>query len=156
MARIYLSSSFRDLMAKRAAVTAALRGAGHEVIAMEDYPPTSECPTGRCRADAQRSDLYLGLFARRYGYVPSAESVAITEIEYRSAMATRRPAAIFLLGDSVDWPAEWNDQVTGEGQGGKRIDELRRELCAEHIVGFFSTTDELTAGACAAVAETRV
>jgi hypothetical protein len=155
MARIYLSSSFRDLMVERAAVTAALRGAGHEVIAMEHYPPTSECPTDRCRADAQGSDLYLGLFARRYGYMPSSGSVAITEIEYRSAVAARKPAAIFLLDDTVQWPAEWNDRMTGEGQGGKRIDELRHEFCARHGVGFFSTTDELIAGACAAVAETR-
>jgi hypothetical protein len=156
MARIYLSSSFQDLVAERSAVTAVLRGAGHQVIAMEDYPPSTECPTDRCRADAQGSDVYLGLFGRRYGYVPSAESLAITEIEYRSAMAARRPAAIFLLGDAVEWPAEWNDRVTGEGKGGKLIDDLRRELCAEQSVGFFSTTDELIASACLALAEMRV
>jgi len=38
MARIFLSSSFRDLTPERAAVTATLRGSGHAVVAMEDYP----------------------------------------------------------------------------------------------------------------------
>ena len=105
MARIYLSSSFRDLKPERTAVTAALRLAGHEIIAMEDYPSSAECPTDRCRADARGSDLYLGLFARRYGYVPASESISITEIEYRSALATGKPSAIFLLDDEVEWPA---------------------------------------------------
>ena len=156
MARIYLSSSFRDLKVERAAVTAALRGAGHAVIAMEDYPTTQGCPTERCRADAQICDVYLGLFARRYGYVPPGECLAITEIEYRTAMAARKTTAIFLLDDTVDWPAESSDRATGAGRCGERIDALRRELCASHPVGFFSTTDELTAAAGAAVAEKRV
>jgi hypothetical protein len=147
VAAIYLSSSFRDLKTERALVTAALRAAGHEVVAMEGYPPSAECPTDRCQTDAREADLYLGLVARRYGYVPPTASIAITEIEYRSAMAANRPSAIFLLDEAVEWPARWTDASTGEGERGRRVADLRRELCERHNVSFFTTSAGLTAAA---------
>jgi Domain of unknown function (DUF4062) len=143
MARIFLSSSFRDLRPERAAAAMALRGSGHSVVAMEDYPASAECPTDRCCADVEGSDLYVGLFARRYGFVPWEEPISITEIEYRSAIAADRQVAIFLLADEVDWRPEWTDRETGEGSAGRRIDDLRRELGSRHEVAFFRTPSEL-------------
>jgi hypothetical protein len=147
VAAIYLSSSFCDLQTERAAVAAALCASGHQVVAMESYPTSAECPTDRCTTDAREADLYVGLFARRYGYVPPAASIAITEIEYRSAMAANRPSAIFLLDEAAEWPARWTDACTGEGESGRRIADLRRELCERHDVSFFTTSAGLTAAA---------
>ena len=155
MARIFLSSSFRDLTPERAAVTAALRGSGHAVVGMEDYPPSAVCPTDRCRADVEGSDIYLGLFARRYGYVPPDQSISITEIEYRSALAADRQVAIFLLSDEAEWRPEWSDGSTGEGEGGRRIDDLRDELGSRHDVALFGTLAELVDGATARIAGPR-
>ena len=141
MARFYLSSSYRDLKPERATVAAALRAKGHAVTAMEGYPFSAECPVERCRSDAREADVLVGLFARRYGYVPPGESISITEIEYRSAVDAGTPIVCLLLDDATEWPERWTDA----GSGGASLAALRRELCARHEAAFFSTAPSLVA-----------
>ena len=70
MARIYISSTFSDLQAHREKVYRVLRQLGHDVVAMEDYVAADERPLAKCLADVASCDLYIGIFAHRYGYVP--------------------------------------------------------------------------------------
>jgi hypothetical protein len=91
--KVYLSSTFRDLEAYRAAVFAGLEKAGLDVARMEAYTAADERPLDLCLADVAISDIYVGIFAWRYGYVPPAahgnpESKSITELEYRQATAS--------------------------------------------------------------------
>ncbi|WP_459869538.1 DUF4062 domain-containing protein [Endothiovibrio diazotrophicus] len=73
MTTIYLSSTHEDLKTYRATVFDALRRSGYQVIAMEDYFARDDRPLRACLADVERADLYVGLFAFRYGHVPPAE-----------------------------------------------------------------------------------
>ena len=60
----------------------------HDVIAMEDYVATDQRPIEKCLADVATSDLYIGIFAWRYGYIPpekNPDHKSITELEYRKA-----------------------------------------------------------------------
>ena len=49
--RIYLSSTYVDLVEHRAAVARVLRQMGHEVIGMEEYVAEGARPIDRCLAD---------------------------------------------------------------------------------------------------------
>jgi Domain of unknown function (DUF4062) len=85
VAKIYLSSTYNDLKACREAVYHALRQMRHDVIAMEDYVATDQRPTEKCLADVAASDLYIGIYAWRYGYIPpkkKPDHKSITELEY--------------------------------------------------------------------------
>ena len=107
MATIYLSSTYTDLKACREAVYHALRQMRHDVIAMEDYVATDERPIEKCLADVAASDLYIGIFAWRYGYIPSEmnpEHKSITELEYRKAIQTGKTCLLFLLDKDAPWP----------------------------------------------------
>jgi hypothetical protein len=139
VARVYLSSSYRDLKRERATVAAALRAKGHDVTAMEGYPFSAECPVERCRSDVREADVLVGLFARRYGYVPPGESISITEIEYRSAVDAGTPIVCLRLDDAAEWPRRWTDA----GSSRASLAALRRELCARHQAGFFSDAPSL-------------
>ena len=72
--RVFVSSTYVDLKDYRSAVFEALRKAGYQVLAMEDYVATDRRPvekfSGRCRRGRY---LCCALFAFRYGYVPPAE-----------------------------------------------------------------------------------
>lgn len=70
MATIYLSSTYEDLKEYRRTVYEALRKACHQVTAMEDYVAADQRPVDKCLKDVERADIYLGLFAFRYGYAP--------------------------------------------------------------------------------------
>ena len=67
---IYLSSTYEDLKDYRRAVVEALRQSGYHVIGMEDYVATHQRSVDECLMDVEKADLYVGLFAFRYGYVP--------------------------------------------------------------------------------------
>jgi hypothetical protein len=154
VAKIYISSTYSDLNTCREAVYHALRQMRHDVIAMEDYVATDQRPTEKCLADVAVSDLYIGLFAWRYGYIPSemnSEHKSITELEYRKAFQEGKPRLIFLLNKDAPWPSTAMDAITDEGNHGKHITALRQELAQEKLVSFFKTTEHLASLVSAAV-----
>jgi Domain of unknown function (DUF4062) len=110
VARIYLSSTFNDLQPYRKAIYEELHRMRHAVTAMEDYVARDDRPIDACVRDVAASDLYVGVFARRYGYVPKSENPAsLLELEYRAAIANKLPALVFLLDEVVAWPPKWLD-----------------------------------------------
>lgn len=73
MTSIYLSSTYEDLKDFRTRVFQTWRESCHQVIAMEDYVAGDDRPLVACLGDVDRADIYVGLVAFRYGYVPPAE-----------------------------------------------------------------------------------
>ena len=155
MTTIYLSSTFSDLQEYREAVYRALRQMKYDVIAMEDYVATDKRPLEKCLQDVAACELYVGLFAWRYGYVPSEEGnpehKSITELEYRKASSSGKSCLIFLLDDDASWPRKLMDEVTGEGKRGECIAMLRQELAKEKIVSSFQSPEHLASLVGAAV-----
>lgn len=146
MARVYVSSTYSDLVDYREAVYKALRGMRNDVIAMEDYRAEGQRPLHKCLADVKSCDLYIGIFAWRYGYIPAQdnpESKSITELEYRKAFEMGKECLIFLLEAKTAWPPDAMDMVTGEGGSGARIRAFREELQKSALVDYFKTAEEL-------------
>ncbi|MEV4641807.1 DUF4062 domain-containing protein [Actinoplanes sp. NPDC049548] len=154
MARIYVSSTFRDLQDEREGVYRALRELGHDVTAMEDYVAADERPVDKCLRDVADSDVYVGLFAWRYGYVPGDDDPAglsITEREYLQAGVSAIPRLIFLLREDAPWPPPLMDSRTGDNGRGDRITALRERLARRHVVGLFGSVEELSRQVASAV-----
>ena len=159
MAKIYLSSTFEDLKEHRAAAHHILQQMKHEVIFMEDYTAKDQRPLDKCLADVAACEIYVGIFAWRYGYIPdqgNPQGKSITELEYRKASQERKPRLIFLLDPKAKWWLHWLDFRTGEGDRGERIDQLRDELSREHTVRFFDSPDALSGQISVALQQTLV
>jgi hypothetical protein len=104
--KIYISSTFSDLEPYREAVYKALRKLRHDVVAMEDYVATDKRPLDKCLADVESCDVYVGIFAWRYGYVPKKDNPqkqSITEREFRRAVEKDKQCLIFLMADEAPW-----------------------------------------------------
>jgi Domain of unknown function (DUF4062) len=155
MAKIYISSTYSDLEDYRRRVYEALRRLRHDVVAMEDYAAGDARPLQQCLVDVAGCDVYVGLFAWKYGNVPAEhenpEQRSITELEYREAERLGKPRLVFVLRPDAPWPPTQMDSHTGDGNRGERIRRLRDELLAERLVGLFSTPDELAGAVAAAV-----
>lgn len=137
MARIYISSTYNDLKDYREAVYRALRRMGHDVISMEDYTASDQRPLDKCLSDLTTCDLYLGIFAWRYGYIPPDQDKSITELEFRKAVECKKKCLIFLLDENASWNVPFMDQNLDN------IRALREELKRDYLIDFFSTKDEL-------------
>jgi len=145
MARIYVSSTYSDLKEHRREVSLALRRLGHEDVAMEYYRAEDERPLKKCLKDVASCDVYIGIFAFRYGHIPKKENSkgrSITELEYREALDKGKPCLLFLLSEDALWPKSKQDK----GIAAEQIDKLREELitCERHMVNLFESVDELT------------
>nr|WP_275424815.1 DUF4062 domain-containing protein [Streptomyces sp. SID13726] len=153
-----MSSTVSDLKEFRTAVLAALRRLPLDVVAMEDYAAFDERPLEKCLADVESCDLYIGLFAFRYGFVPEVgphnpDGRSITELEYRKAGTAARKRLVFLVKDGARWDTNHIDAVTHPGEPpALGIRRLREELMKEHGVGWFANPDQLAAEVMAAVA----
>src|SRR5215471_16254977 len=133
--RIYISSTFSDLKDYREAVIQSLWQLDHNVAAMEKYTAADQRPLDKCLEDVAACDVYIGIFAWRYGYIPekdNPEQKSITELEYRKAGETKKERLIFLLAQEAKWTPGLMDAVTGENNRGERITTLREELQKEH------------------------
>ena len=148
MAKIYISSTFSDLKECREEACRALRKLGHEVIAMEDYTASDQRPLDKCLADVAASDVYVGIFAWRYGFTPPNQSKSITELEFREAVKQGKKCLLFLLGESAPWPRNLIDREP------EKIETLREELKQNYLVEFFSNKDDLASHVGIAVANT--
>jgi Domain of unknown function (DUF4062)/HEAT repeats len=136
--RIYVSSTFEDLREHRARVNEALCKLGHTDVAMEHYVAESRRPLARCLADVRASDLYVGVFAGRYGYVPPGSERSITEHEFREAERSERPVLCFLGGGADD----------------DRLAALKREIEERYLIARFQSPDELATEVAVAVTRT--
>jgi formylglycine-generating enzyme required for sulfatase activity/energy-coupling factor transporter ATP-binding protein EcfA2 len=139
MAKIYISSTFEDLKEYRKAVYDTLRQWRHDAIAMEDYVATDERPIVKCLKDVSESDIYIGIFAWRYGFIPSGEKKSITELEYDGARKTKKPCFIFILDEDALWLPKLMDKDLS------KIENLRQKLQNEQTVSFFNSVDDLRA-----------
>jgi hypothetical protein len=109
MVRIYISSTFQDLSTYRAEVIQALRHMGHDVITMEEYGSRDERPLALCLQHVASTDLYIGIFAQRYGFIPTEDNpgqLSITELEYTCAKALNRPRLLFTASRDSRWRNE--------------------------------------------------
>jgi HEAT repeat protein len=142
MAKIYISSTYQDLMDVREHAYRLLRRMGHDCVAMEDYVATDERPVEKCKADVAACDLYIGIFAWRYGHRPPNDNpgdLSITEMEYRHARTSGKHCLIFLLSEDAPWLPKFSDTDFPD----RRIDKLRKELSQRHTCSFFTSAENI-------------
>lgn len=159
--RIYVSSTFEDLQEHRAAAIRALHQLGHDVVAMEYYGAGTAPPLAKVLKDVESCDVYVGIFAWRYGFRPDESSptkvpntkpgeTSITEFEYRKAVQAGLEVLAFLVDERAPWPAHLIDGVS-------RLDDAPRTLAfrnilqKERVVAYFTTSDSLATQVATAV-----
>lgn len=147
--KVYISSTAIDLKEHRLAVISAIRKAGIAApVCMEEYSAQNILAVDKCLSDVAKCDMYIGIYAWRYGFVPEGyDGKSITELEYRKAKELGKATIIFLLDEAYEWP----DELCDVKQNGTKIQALREEFKTSTIVGWFTTPDNLATEALAAI-----
>src|SRR2546423_11816518 len=134
MLKIYVSSTFLDLKDYRGVVIETLEQLEYQARAMERYVAADERPLDMCLADVAQCDLYIGIVAWRYGFIPqenNPEGRSITECELREAMRLGKECLLFL---SDQQPGKWLSETEEDYTHAKR---LREYIEREHTVRYF-------------------
>lgn len=141
---VMISSTARDLPDHRKAASEACMGLGLFPEMMEHLPALASDAIDASLKMVEESQVYLGILARRYGYVPddprNPEQISITEMEYRRAVELGKPRLMFLAAEPHQ-PALEQEPGPGAAKLAAFIDRVQKE----NVVKFFHSADELRA-----------
>src|ERR1044071_9589413 len=105
--RVMISSTARDLPEHRKEALDACLRQGMLPLMMEHLPASDAEAIGASLKLVDEADIYIGVFAHRYGYVPRGHDLSITEMEYNRAVERKIPRLIFVMGK--DHPIKFED-----------------------------------------------
>jgi hypothetical protein len=134
-----ISSTIVDLPEHREQVRAACEERGVSPLMMEHQPATYENPVEFSMRLVDEADVYIGVYAYRYGYVPPRGNTSLTEMEYDRAVKRRIPGLIFIM--HKDHPIRADEKE--EGKAGKKLKAFKQRVEKENFVKFFRSPEDL-------------
>lgn len=138
--KIFLSSTYVDLIEYRQAATEALERLDHQVGRMEIFGARPMEPSGACLSEIADCDLFVGIYAHRYGHIPDGSTVSITEAEFRHARKLKKPTFCFEVDAKHPWPSFKMD----ESESGKtKLIALKAEISSNVVRDTFTTPEDL-------------
>ncbi|HVG31547.1 MAG TPA: DUF4062 domain-containing protein [Pyrinomonadaceae bacterium] len=150
-----ISSTAHDLPLHRKEVLDACLRQGMFPVMMEHVPASDAEAISTSLKMVDEADIYLGVFAHRYGSVPrdnNPQQISITEMEYNRAIERGIPRLIFLMHD--DHPIKASEVEKGEGA--VKLEALKQRLGDERVVDFFTSPTDLRAHVINSLSKLRV
>jgi tetratricopeptide (TPR) repeat protein len=138
--KVFLSSTFIDLIEHRKAAHDALERLGQEVGRMEIFGARSEEATSAALTQLEKCDLVLGIYAYRYGSIPEGSEVSITEQEYLHAKRKNKPLLCFVVDEDHLWSPKMMEKDVGKI---KKLEEFKAKVLKEKVVDFFTSPADL-------------
>ena len=80
--KVFISSTYKDLIDYRIAAIRAVEGTNYQASKMEVFGARPDEPSNGCLKEVEKSDLFIGIYALRYGFVAEGADISITEMEY--------------------------------------------------------------------------
>ena len=157
---VFVCSTSKDLSGYREAVRQIITRLDLYPIIMEAFNPGQRDAMQRCYDEVQRADIFVGIYAHRYGYCPTSNATyttidgetracpgdqSITHMEYDWAIEKGIPVCLFVLaendpdGEPLDWPVDCIDEDH------QPMQDLKSTIMGKHVVAFFHSTDDLAA-----------
>ncbi len=144
-----------DLPEHRKIVMDACLRMGMFPVMMESLPPSDEDPVTTSLRLLDDADVYLGVFAHRYGYVPkqnNPQKISLSEMEYNRALERRIPCLIFLMDETHPFRREDVEENAGAS---RKFKAFKARLLKDRMVSFFTSPDHLRANVTVALAQLR-
>lgn len=123
--QVFISSTFKDLVEERQAVTHTLLQADCFPAGMELFPATDTQKFDLIKQVIDLCDYYVVIVGGRYGSVDDEEKLSYTEMEYDYAVSQAIPVMGFLHGDPGQIPADKTDL---DADLRKKLDAFREKV----------------------------
>ncbi|HJQ34149.1 MAG TPA: DUF4062 domain-containing protein [Pyrinomonadaceae bacterium] len=160
---VMVSSTVLDLPEHRKEVRDACLRMGMLPVMMEHLTAGDTDAAEKSLAMVDGADIYLGVFAYRYGYVPDANNpdrISITEMEYNRAVERDIPRLIFFMDKSHTLTAaDMEEDTTDPVEIARRkvkLAELKERAGKRRVVASFRSPADLRALVIQALVEFRV
>jgi len=145
MPSIFLSSTFIDLADIRRELIAWLREVfGVDLVIMETFGSDATPPDITSVRKVRDCDIFIGMYAHRYGTVDPTTGKSITELELDEAERAHsggvvRDILLYLHDETAAWPDKYKESSVAS----KRKLDLLRDRVKAHTPSYFRTDHDL-------------
>ena len=137
--RVFLSSTYEDLVTHRQLAAQALERLGQQGIRMEVFGARPSEAMAVCFDEIADADALVGLYAHRYGFVPTGSSQSITEQEFDFARRSSKPTFCFVIDNEHPWPPRHIESEPGQSKLKGFKDWIRQQV----VTDVFSSPEDL-------------
>lgn len=137
--KVFISSTYKDLTNHRVRVAEAVERLGQQGIRMEVFGARPAEATTASLEEVEESDLFVGIYAHRYGYVPLGENTSITEMEFAFARKLNKPTFCFIVDDEHPWPPKYVEREPGRTS----LENFKEKIRIDLILDTFTTPEDL-------------
>ncbi|MBM3128189.1 MAG: DUF4062 domain-containing protein [Chloroflexi bacterium] len=137
--KTFLSSTYIDLVEHRKAATEALERLGQQVGRMEIFGSQPLEPTQVALAEIATCDLFVGIYAYRYGCIPAGSLSSITEQEFDYAKKLNKPLFCFLVDEEHPWPPKMIEDEPGK----TKLHSFKAKISSGLVRDTFTTPEDL-------------
>ncbi|MCD4685755.1 MAG: tetratricopeptide repeat protein, partial [Anaerolineae bacterium] len=140
---VIISCTRKDLTPHIAEAKSAIEQCGMHALVQENMPAQPADAITVSLAMVDEAEVYLGIVAHRYGYVPddprNPDQRSITEMEYRRAVERGIPVLICFMHDDHDVKVEMVEM----GDAATKLKRFKGELSTAYVAAFFTSPAEL-------------
>src|ERR1035437_3153571 len=111
-------------------------------IGMESLPARDADAIQVSLEMVNKADIYIGIFAWRYGHIPKGHNISITEMEFNRAVERKIPILVFVI--HKDHPITI-EMVEARSGAQTKIKKLKQLACKGRGRGEFKSPAELRA-----------
>ncbi|MBC8032160.1 MAG: DUF4062 domain-containing protein [Pyrinomonadaceae bacterium] len=137
--KVFLSSTYVDLRDYRNKAAEAIERLDQQVGRMEVFGARPDEPQAASLGEIDTCDIFVGIYAHRYGYKPPGSDISITQAEFRYAQSLGKSSFCFVVND--DQP--WSPQMIEDEPGKSSLRAFKTEIGTGLVTEKFTTPDDL-------------
>lgn len=138
--KVFLSSTYIDLIEYRQAAKEALERLGQQVGGMEIFGARDEEPKNVSLAELEKCEIVIGIYAYRYGFISEGDEISITEQEYLNARNKGKAVLCFVVSEDQPWLPKF---IENNPEKLKKLEDFKAEILKGKTVDFFTTPADL-------------
>ena len=138
--KIFVSSTFEDMIFYRNAVADAITSLEHLPIGMEHFVSSPDKSLDVCLSDVRRCNIYVLLVGMRYGSIDKDSGKSYTELEYDEAIRCNIPVLAFII-DENECPIL--PKFFDDGEKAEKLKAFKKRLYDSHMASRFKSPDDL-------------
>jgi hypothetical protein len=143
--KVFVSSTYLDLAEIRLQINEWLSGIfGSELIVMETFGSDADPPDIYSVRRVRECDLFIGIYAQRYGTIDRQSGKSITELEFDEAIAAfssgiLKDVLLYVIDPESDWQSENKETSEAAKTGLERL----KKKCRSHTYTAFKSGQDL-------------
>jgi len=136
--RVFISSTYRDLLPERRALTWVVQELRATFVGMEIFSAAQESLTDAAIREISECDVVVFVIAHRYGSLARASKKSILEREYETACSQKKHIFIYVKDEGACV------HVAGiEFENRRKLERFKAKLSKRHLFGRYTTPDQL-------------